>query len=253
MRFKSGWKPDIPDHRDVYRIHKPQINPLTGDLRKTGFLPSIWNQGELGSCVAHSTLAAYVYCLGLQGILEFMPSRLMAYYNARVKENSVNEDNGCQIRTAVKELNNLGVCHEDLWPYKIRKFSKKPDDNCYYQANKEKVLQYSRVGQTENEIESCITNGYPVCVGITLYDSFESDEVAKNGIISLPGLKENCIGGHAVLIVGYDHVKRMFILRNSWDVDWGEVGYFYVPYDYILNANLADDFWILQMIEDEAA
>ena len=82
-------------------------------------------------------------------------------------------------------------------------------------------------------------------VGIQVYESFESDAVAENGIVSMPTPKENCLGGHAVCIVGYDDTKQWFILRNSWGSQWGDGGYFYLPYEYITSPFLASDLWIL--------
>ena len=244
--FKYGWNPDLPDHRDLYKAHKPMACPPKVDLRTTGFLPPIWDQGSLGSCVAHATAAAYEFILGKDKEPDWMPSRLFIYYNARVLENSVASDDGCQIRDAVKQLNSLGACHEDIWPYQIPKFPIKPLAKCYAQAKKDQVIQYSRILQTEQELEACLAGGYPICCGISLYESFETPAAAQVGLIPMPNLTERALGGHAVLVVGYDHIRRLFIMRNSWGEDWGDKGYFYLPYDYLLKPSLADDFWVLQ-------
>ncbi len=82
-----------------------------------------------------------------------------------------------------------------------------------------------------------------------MYESFESPAVAQSGVLPMPGPAENTIGGHAVLAVGYDDSKSAFIIRNSWGSGWGLAGYFYMPYTYITNADLADDFWVLQKVE----
>ncbi|HET6989863.1 MAG TPA: C1 family peptidase, partial [Bacteroidia bacterium] len=46
-----------------------------------------------------------------------------------------------------------------------------------------------------------------------------------------------------------DDTSKRFIVRNSWNTDWGQKGYFTIPYDYLLNANLSDDFWTIRMVE----
>eukprot|EP00952_Eustigmatos_sp_NYUAD-ZCMA_P005123 22420-Eustigmatos_ZCMA.PRE.1 len=56
---------------------------------------------------------------------------------------------------------------------------------------------------------------------------------------------EQLLGGHAMLIVGIDLVKNVAIVRNSWSADWGDAGYAYIPLDYILDPDLAFDFYMV--------
>ena len=69
----------------------------------------------------------------------------------------------------------------------------------------------------------------------------------------MPGPGEQVMGGHAVLAVGYDDKQGRFIIRNSWSAQWGMQGYFTMPYDYLLNENLSDDFWTVRLIEENPA
>ena len=57
------------------------------------------------------------------------------------------------------------------------------------------------------------------------------------------------LGGHAVLAVGYDDAKQQFIFRNSWSKKWGKAGYGFMQYAYLIDANLADDYWTVRLIE----
>jgi C1A family cysteine protease len=68
-------------------------------------------------------------------------------------------------------------------------------------------------------------------------------------VLSLPGPKEKLLGGHAVLAVGYDNAKQVFIVRNSWGTSWGQKGYFTMPYAYLTDSSLADDIWTIRLIE----
>jgi len=86
--------------------------------------------------------------------------------------------------------------------------------------------------------------------GFTVYTSFESPEVAKNGHAPLPAAGEQQIGGHAVMAVGYDDSAERVTVRNSWGTDWGIKGYFTMPYDYISDDNLADDLWTVRGLEN---
>jgi C1A family cysteine protease len=89
--------------------------------------------------------------------------------------------------------------------------------------------------------------------GFTVYESFEIAEVARTGIVNMPGAGEHAVGGHAVMAVGYDDHGSRFIVRNSWSEQWGIQGYFTMPYDYLLNENLSDDFWTVRLIEANPA
>ena len=94
------------------------------------------------------------------------------------------------------------------------------------------------------------TRGYPFVFGFTVYESFESQQVAKTGAAQMPTPRERVVGGHAVLGVGYDDAKKRFIVRNSWGVNWGLDGYFTMPFAYLADRNLSDDFWTIRRGEE---
>ena len=118
-------------------------------------------------------------------------------------------------------------------------------------ASFHQALTYARVDQTAEAMEQVLAQGFDIIFGFAVYASFESQAVAKSGIMPMPEKKEKDLGGHAVLIVGYDRTKKMFIVRNSWGAEWGDKGYFYMPYEYALDPNLCDDFWAIYTVEDE--
>ena len=98
-------------------------------------------------------------------------------------------------------------------------------------------------------MKGCLASGYPFVFGFTVYESFESSEVARTGDVPMPSAEEPVVGGHAVLAVGYDDEDAVFICRNSWGPAWGDAGYFYMPYAYLLDDNLSDDFWTIRVVE----
>ena len=82
--------------------------------------------------------------------------------------------------------------------------------------------------------------------GFTVYEAFESQQVAQTGVLNMPQPGERSMGGHAVMAAGYDDAQKRFIVRNSWGTGWGQNGYFTMPYDYLTSRNLSDDFWTIR-------
>jgi C1A family cysteine protease len=179
----------------------------------------------------------------------FMPSRLFIYYNERAMEGTVNSDSGAAIRDGIKSVGKQGDCPESLWPYDIANFEDKPPASCYNNAVMHKAVLYQRVSQIANQMKGCLASGYPFVFGFSVYASFMSTAVAKTGHASMPKPNEQLEGGHAVLAVGYDDVNQWFIVRNSWGTGWGMKGYFTLPYSYLLDQNLSDDFWTIRVVK----
>jgi len=103
-------------------------------------------------------------------------------------------------------------------------------------------VAYQRL-YTLDEMLGCLADGFPFEFGFSVYESFESDQVARTGLVPMPKRGESLLGGHAVVGVGYDQATERLIVRNSWGVGWGDKGYFYLPFAYASNRNLSDDFW----------
>ena len=248
---RYGWKPDIPDHRDLRFNHlkAPISSPDVIDLRS--MMPSVYDQGELGSCTANSIGAAFQYDQIKLKQPNWVPSRLMIYYLERKMEGTINVDAGAQIRDGIKVLAKYGAAPESLWPYDISKFKKAPPQSVMNVGELHQALTYARVDQSQLGLEQTLAQGFPVCFGFAVFSSFETPEVAKTGIVPMPSKNEKDLGGHAVLLVGYNRPKRQFIVRNSWGPTWGDKGYFYMPYEYVLNSQLSDDFWAIYTVENE--
>ena len=183
----------------------------------------------------------------------FMPSRLFIYYNERVIEHTVATDSGAQLRDGIKTVNKQGVCTEKIWPYNITQFAKKPAEQMYSAALNHKVLSYQSIVRNLTQMKGCLASGYPFVLGFTAYESLESESVAKTGKLNMPKKNEQVVGGHAVAAVGFDDKTKRFIMRNSWGTDWGMKGYFTMPYDYLMDENLSDDFWTIRIVEDNPA
>jgi C1A family cysteine protease len=254
-KHSFGWVPDIPDHRDfMYAapVERMAVLPASVDLRPQ-CPKEVYDQGQLGSCTANAIAGALEFEQIKQGLRTFTPSRLFIYYNERAVEHTIGTDSGAQIRDGIKTVGSIGACPEKDWPYDIAKFTEKPPTPAYTDAPLGKALQYQRVPQVLNQLKGCLASGYPFVFGFTVYESFESDHVAKTGVAPMPATNEKVLGGHAVLATGYDDGSQRFLVRNSWGPGWGMVGYFTLPYAYLTDANLADDFWTVRMVAKTAA
>jgi C1A family cysteine protease len=244
-----GWTPDRPDQRDkLYAAiaAPPKKLPASVDLR-AGCSP-VENQGQLGSCTANALVGSLEFLEKKAGRTVTDLSRLFVYYNERAMEGTVGEDAGAMIRDGVKTLVKQGVCPEKNWPYVPGKYAVKPPAACYKEAQTHQVLSYHRI-LTVAEMKSCLAEGYPFVFGFTVYQTFESAAVAKTGLLNLPKPGEKSMGGHAVMAMGYNDATERFTIRNSWGADWGQAGYFTMPYDYLGNRNLSDDLWTLRAFE----
>jgi len=250
-----GWLPDVPDQRDI--IFRPAVLPklelLPDEIDLRAACPAIYNQGQLGSCTANAIGAAFDFDRHKEGGGFMMPSRLFIYYNERDMEGTVATDAGASLRDGIKSLKTIGVAPEREWPYDIARFTEKPSAQCYTDAEKNQALQYQRITTPHDsplsDMFACLQEGYPFVTGISVYESFESDETARTGIIPIPAPHEKLLGGHAVLVVGYRRTEEQFICRNSWGTEWGDQGYFYLPFGYLADKGLANDMWVVKTVE----
>lgn len=240
MKRQYNWVPDKYDSRDHLFASHADIGALPQSVDLRPHCPPIQDQGQLGSCTGNALCGAMDY---IHPSAVF--SRLFVYYNERVIEHDVRQDGGAQIRDGVKSLSKLGVCLESEWPYVESAFAHKPSAKCFADALKAKITAYQRVSGLTGMLQ-CLADGLPFVFGFTVYDAFESEEVAKTGVLNLPLPSESIVGGHAVLCVGYDTLSRRFIVRNSWGTSWGQAGYFTIPFEYLTNTKLASDMWVLR-------
>jgi C1A family cysteine protease len=250
QKSRDGWIPDVPDQRDMlYGAVRPvpPTLPLHIDLRPT--CSSVEDQGNLGSCTGNALAGAVEFLERKDNVRFIDASRLFIYYNERAMERTIKSDAGAMIRDGIKTLKNQGVCSERSWPYIISKFAVKLGAACYKEALKRKITSYHRI-LTLDEMRTCLAEGFPFVFGFTVYESFESQEVAHSGVVQIPQPNERSLGGHAVLAVGYDDVQKRFIVRNSWGTGWGQKGYFTLPYEYLANRNLSDDLWTIRRGEE---
>ncbi len=251
-----GWRPQLPDQRDLTYSSPAHVSvdlPEFLDLRKE--MPPVYDQGKLGSCVANAVGAALQHERMKHNLPEGkrVPSRLAIYYGARSIEGSIQSDSGSEIRDAIKYIAKTSVPFEDGdggWPYDITKYRNKPPVGVF---KDDKSIEYLSIPQSLQQLRSCLAEGWPVAFGFQVYSGLDAPSAAKNdlsdpmsGRLIMPKSNEAPLGGHAVMLVGYDNPNQVFLVRNSWSAAWGLRGYFIMPYSYVLRADLASDFWTIR-------
>jgi len=245
---RHGWLPDALDQRDHAFTRTATVTADLLDMRTSPFMPGVYDQGQLGSCVGNGTEGVFEFAQRKNGLPDWLGSRLFIYYNGRFLEGTVSQDSGLQIRDGIKAVAKWGVAHENLWPYNIKKFKSKPTTAAYNDAKKHMAVKYESVDNSSvANIKHALNLGFPVVFGASLFNAFESDAVAANGMVPMPAAGEQPIGGHCMVIVGY--TKDHWIVRNSWGSGWGDKGYCYFPFAYLTDTNLADDFWIVEVVK----
>lgn len=227
--------------------------PFSVDLRDK--CSGIMDQGQMGSCSGNA-LAGAVEFLELQQLRQqgMQPqeysanfervSRLFIYWNERAVEGNPQVDAGCTtLLDGCTALIVKGACREATWAYDEANLLKCPTHASYAEAYQHKVKAFYRINDL-NGMRQCLAQGFPFTCGIPVYDSFMSAEVGMTGQVPLPSFTERLLGGHALLVVGYDGADH-FIVRNSWGAGWGDKGYCYLPYSYL--TMYGSDFFTLRL------
>ena len=238
------------DERDrIMRAPRIDLTLLPSSFSNMDLMTPVYDQGQTSSCTGQSHAAQEDACRILQGMPPLLGSRLFVYYNARLAEGSQGTDGGAQIRDVLKAANRYGVCAESTWAFSPNLVTIQPAPPAYTEAVKHRDLVYSSVPLSLIMFKQLLTHRYTINVGIQVFESFESDAVASTGVVPMPNvIEEQCLGGHAVLVEGYDNSRMAFHVRNSWGAAWGDKGYFWLPYAYML-PDLMSDAWVLESVE----
>jgi C1A family cysteine protease len=277
----TGWIPDYPSIRD-YTLASKEVEPLFSKVRvattqstiktKKLSLPTkvhdeirqycspVEDQDTLGSCTAQAGVGMVEYFERKAFGKHIDASRLFLY---KVTRNilRLRGDTGAYLRSTMGALTLFGVPPEEYWEYNISQFDREPPAFCYAFASNYQAIRYVRLdkpGITKeallHSVKDNLSKGIPSMFGFTVYESIE--QASANGNIPFPCSTERVLGGHAVMAVGYDdnlkiknntcgeETKGAILIRNSWGTSWGNQGYGYLPYQYVLE-DLALDWWTI--------
>lgn len=247
MTRAYGRLPHTDDPRD-WRARATQ--PYTGEfVDLSPGMPPVWNQGQLGSCVAFGSAAALCYARAKAGLEPLDPSQLFTYFAARARAGyDTNADTGLEIRDGINSLAKDGIPPWDDWPYIVEDFAEVPPRKAYQDAASDEATVYGAV--PADGVDAMIASGFPVVIGFDVYSSFESDLTASTGVMPVPGPREQLLGGHCVVLCSTPRDGAAIpggkpgVMyrrgRNSWGLGWGDGGYFWYPVPAMVHAS---DFW----------
>ena len=266
-----GWLPDYPDFRDYTEEHEDISNmlapvrtskstpriPASVDLR--AWCSPVEDQASLGSCTANAGAGVVEYYEN-RAFGKYIDASRLFLYKATRNLLHWTGDTGAFLRTTMGALVLFGVPPEEYWPYETADFDKEPTAFCYAFAQNYQTIKYYRhdpPGTSKdvllNRIKTKLATGHPSMFGFTVYNSILQAD--KTGRIPYPCKGEKILGGHAIVAIGYDDTMKIkntgkcgieskgaLLIRNSWGTGWGESGYGWLPYEYVLKG-LAEDFW----------
>jgi len=281
----TGWLPPMPDLRD-YTVDHPVIAELTKRLGITPqvqkkfelkapaatpvdlrpYCSPIEYQGSLGSCSAHAGMGIVEYFENRAYGKYINGSRLFLYKTTR-NLMGVTGDTGAWLRNVMGALVLCGVPPEVYWRYVISDFDKEPTAFVYSVADNYEAIRYfchDPMGANVlpatvlASVKTYLAAGIPSMFGFYGFPSFNQSNV--RGGIPYPCVGERAQWGHAIVAVGFDDTKKIknlvcnrettgaLLIRNSWGTAWGDQGYGWLPYEYVLT-RLALDFWSLITME----
>ena len=236
----------------------------SADLRP--WCSPIENQGSIGSCTAHAGIGLVEYFERRAFGKHLDASRLFLYKATRNLLHWTG-DTGAFLRSTMEALALFGTPPEEYWPYVVGDYEKEPSQFCYAFAQSYQAITYYRLdpmGTSRPDllarIKTNLASGLPSMFGFTVYQSY-SQSNSNDGRFPMPTAGEKVVGGHAVDAVGYDDTIRIknanpggvettgaLLIRNSWGTGWGDHGYGWLPYQYVLTG-LATDWWSILKTE----
>lgn len=200
------------------------------------------NQGDRGFCWAFT---AAEFKAIQERIEENRTYQMSPLYCAKVGKSidGLNED-GATSTTMFKVITDTGAIEEQYYPYSLvnnmkgLSFPTIDDKNiAHYKCEVPVRLR------TVYDIDKALSMGNPVALGIICLQPIY-DVTANDPFIPMP-CKGGVLGGHEVIVVGYDNVlehrdildgqihKGYYLIKNTWGIDWGENGYAWLPKDYL--------------------
>ena len=265
QKLAYGQEVSVKDMLVKVGVNRTPKAGLKATMDVRAWCSPIENQLNLGSCTAQAAVGLLEYFERRAYGKHIEGSRLFLYKATRNLLGWVG-DTGAYIRSTMGAMVLLGVPPEKYWPYDVANYDVEPSAFVYSLGQSYQAVSYYRLDPTGStpanllsRIKQYLAGGLPSIFGFTVYNSIS--QAAVTGQIPFPFTGDSVVGGHAVLAVGYNDSLQIkhthpnapattgaLLIRNSWGESWGEAGYGWLPYDYVLKG-LAVDWWSLMRNE----
>ncbi len=242
----------LQEHGRPLEIKGLTITQLPSQFDNRENCSPVWDQQHLGACTgfASKSAAELVWNIATpEQKNQFLASALFQYWNERSFEGTTDKDSGATIADAIRALKQFGIAPDADWDYSdyAQRYLLKPSDQAFVDAKKHMDLDnigHAEIVQSAEAIKTALISKHAVIIGISVYESFMSPLTAKTGLVRMPNtVTEKLLGGHALLVVGYDDENKWYVVKNSWGEKWGDQGYCYIPYGYMHNAAFTSEIW----------
>lgn len=233
----------------------PNAKPFDGQLAELPpkvdlrpFMTRVEDQQQTNSCSANATAGAYEYLMKRHlGDGGYDVSRMFMYFNGRAIAGAQIADEGAALGDVIAGLQQAGACSERTWPFDAQRVNDEPAAAAFDEAAQFLVEDVHQIPTDLAAWKTALALGSPIIFGLRLFKSF--DKHRKPGLVPAPTKQEAGRadhGGHAMLCVGYSDADKVFICRNSWGESWGDKGYCYIPYAYVMSEdyNFGDSWTI---------
>ncbi len=236
---------------EVITDRSAQSLPPSVDLR--AHCTTVEDQKGLASCTANAAVGAIEYHRKKRNMDPIDLSATFVYYNTRRFRGHTELDTGAQIEECMASIMVHGAPRADLHPFNAPdEWKKEPTAEAYRNAKLNEIVQYARVAPGVGVLAT-VAAGFPVVFGAFL-PKIAFDIAGATGV--MPELTEMQwaspqAGGHAMLIVGYDLIRELYLVRNSWGERWGEAGYAWVPFSVVKRASPPESIWVIGGLEQD--
>jgi len=248
LKFNFKQSPPNPKNYKVTFTKLKEI-PILNTVDNSKYCSPISDQGNSGACTAFASVSSMEFIMNKANNKYLKLSEKFTYYVSRVnieKTTIPPPDDGAYLCDTLKGLVKYGSCLNTTCPFV--NINSNPDKKAYTECTNYQVITYAQYDDatstsiknlptTIKTIKASIAAGYPVIAGFTCYSNIYN---TVKGVIPLPTEQDSVIGGHAILIVGYNDITKQFKFKNSWGASWGVNGFGFLPYQYYLSGDMVD-------------
>lgn len=248
-RFARGCKLRGPSSHEGIKLSASDAGKISfpRSVDQRGTFDVIYDQGNLGSCVANAAGGGCQQRMAMQGLPTMQPARLPIYRAALERDGTFPNDDGTYPETVLAILSEVGFADEKMAPYADTPEALKRATSVEYRraAARTRLVAWSPIAHDHNTIRFELLSGNSVIVSMLLRQSFET--VKSDGIVPLPSRHEEELGGHEMRCVGYD--ESYLIVANSWGRGWGERGYCRIPWEMVMDRYTTRAIHSIQVVQ----